>query len=208
MYDVTRSKIKEFIKQLENSVPGVYQNVNFEKLTDRDGDWYYELGPSTMPRRDTDGKYVFCNCHYTVIKNEEVAIEREGHHRDEFLPILRKLDKMYSKPHRIVKNSRAFKAVNQRINDDCRRLIFDFLTTEDIKATTIEPEPTPAAPAKSTTAPVETPADPWLQVADLPTPDDVQDFLANSLNDDDDDELGYDILENGQRYRGSVLSPW
>lgn len=147
MYDVARAKIKEFIRDIERSVPGVYQNVKFEKKTDSDGDWYNELEPSTMPRRDTDGKFVFCNCHYTVIKNEEVAIEREGHHREEFLPMLRKLEKMYSKPHRIVKNSRAFKAVNQRINDDCRNLIFNFLTTEDIKATTIvqaEPKPAPA----------------------------------------------------------------
>jgi hypothetical protein len=151
MYDVSRAKIKEFIRELEKSVPGICQNVKFEKKFDSDGDWYNELEPSTMPTRDTDGKFVFCNCHYTVIKNEEMAIEREGHHRDEFLPMLRKLDKMYSKPHRIVKNSRAFKAVDRRINDDCRRLIFNFLTTEDIKATTI-------APVESATAPVPAPA--------------------------------------------------
>jgi len=148
MYDVARAKIKEFIRDLERSVPGVYQNVKFEKKTDSDGDWYYELDNSApMPRRDTDGKYVFCNCRYTVIKNEEVAIEREGHHRDEFLPMLRKLDKMYSKPHRIIKNSRAFKAINRRINDDCRDLIFSFLKAEDVKATTKSvpaPKPAPA----------------------------------------------------------------
>ena len=203
MYDVARSKIKEFIKDLERSVPGVYQNVKFEKKPGVDEeDWYYELDASVpMPRRDTDGKYVFCNCRYTVIKNDEVAIEREGHHREEFLRMLRKLDKMYSKPHRVVKNSRAFKAVNQRINDDCRRLIFNFLTTEDIKATTVAPvESTSAAPVESApVAPVESTSaapvvpwtaipniianednDPWLQVADLATPADVQDFLANT----------------------------
>jgi len=140
IYDVARAKIKEFILQLERSVPGVYQNVKFEKKTGIDSEhWYYELDNSVpMPSRDTDGKYVFCNCRYIVIKNDEVATECEGHHREKFLPMLRKLDKMYSKPHRIVKNSRAFKAVNQRINDDCRNLIFSFLTNEDIKATTIE----------------------------------------------------------------------
>lgn len=143
MYDVARGKIKEFIRKLERSVPGVYQNVKFEKKPGDDKE-DYELDSSVpMPRRDKDGKYVFCNCRYTVIKNEEVATEREGHHREEFLPMLRKLDRMYSKPHRIVKNSRAFNAVDRRINDDCRRLIFNFLTTEDIKATTIAPVESP-----------------------------------------------------------------
>lgn len=133
LYDTARDKIKQFIKTLETSAPGVYHKVKFEKKTDSQGH-YYEVDHSIpMPRRDTDGKYVFCNCCYTVIKDGKTAIIQEGHHVDEFLPKLRKLMRMYSKPHRIVKDSLAFKAITRRINEDCRQMVFDFISTEDIK---------------------------------------------------------------------------
>lgn len=136
LYEMTMTKIKEFIYDLERSVPGVYQNIKFEKKTNPSTEEiYYELDHSVpMSRRDTDGKFVFCKCRYTVIKNEKTAIEREGHHVEEFLPQLKKLSTLYSRPHRIIIDSEAFKLVGQKTNDDCRRLVFSFLKYDHIKS--------------------------------------------------------------------------
>lgn len=147
LYEVARFKIKEFISGLERSIPGIYQKINFEKkVDDNTGEEYYELDNNAppMPRRNTDGKYVFCTCCYTVIKDGNMAIEQEGHHVDEFLPKLRKLDRMYSKPHRIIMDSDVFKFVNRKINDDCRRVVFSFLKSDDIQvASPAMPDPIP-----------------------------------------------------------------
>lgn len=132
-YDMATAKIKEFLGELERSVKGIYKERNFTTETDRDGELLYNVDLSEdMPARDTEGKYVFCNCRYVCVENGK-AIEQEGHHADEFLPKLRKLAKMYSKPHRIVTESQAYKIVDKKINDDCRSLIFSFLSAGDIK---------------------------------------------------------------------------
>lgn len=133
-YDTATAKIKEFLARLEESVKGIYMERNFTTETDRDGELLYNVDFSEdMPARDTEGKYVFCNCRYVCVENGK-AIEQEGHHADEFLPKLRKLAKMYSKPHRIVTESQAYKIVDKKINDDCRGLIFSFLSAKDFKA--------------------------------------------------------------------------
>ena len=135
LYDISRLKIKEFIKQLESSVKAVYKERSY-RVVDEDGEnVYYIDHTDPMPERDTGGdKYTFCNCRYTFVDVETgKATDQCGHHLDDFLPKLKKLDKMFSKPHRMVKDSQAFKFVNRRINDDCRRLVFSFLKAEDIK---------------------------------------------------------------------------
>lgn len=132
LYDISRLKIKEFIEQLEKSVKAVYKERPY-KVVNEDGEDVYHIDHTEpISRGDTEGKYMFCNCRYTLVDGG-VALDQWGHHLDELLPKLKKLDKMYSKHHRIVKDSPAFKFVNRRINDDCRRLVFSFLKTEDIK---------------------------------------------------------------------------
>lgn len=132
-YDMALKKINEFVSVLERSVKGVYKERSFTTETDRDGELLYNVDFSEdMPARDTEGKYVFCNCRYVYVENGK-AIDQQGHHADEFLPKLRKLAKMYSKPHRIVTESQAYKIVDKKINDDCRGLIFSFLSAQDIK---------------------------------------------------------------------------
>jgi hypothetical protein len=133
LYDISRVKIKEFIRELQRSVKAVYKERSY-KVVNEDGEDVYHLDyTEPIPDRgDTAGKYVFCNCRYTIVDGDK-AVDQCGHHLDEFLTKLRKLDKMYSKPHRIIKDSQAFKFVNRRINDDCRRLVFSFLKAEDIK---------------------------------------------------------------------------
>lgn len=133
-YDTSRAKIKEFLGQLERSVKGVYMEREFTTEAGRDGELLYNVDFSKeMPARDIQGKYVFCNCRYVCLENGK-AIEQEGHHADEFLPKLRKLTKMYSKPHRIVTESQAYKIVDKKINDDCRGLIFSYLSAQDLQA--------------------------------------------------------------------------
>lgn len=135
VYDISVIKVKEFLEKLDTSVKGVYKERKFTTV-ERDGEIFYEIDNSEpMPVRDTEGegKYTFCKCRYTAIEGDK-AIDQEGHHVDEFLPKLRKLMKMYSKPHRIVTDSSAFKFVNRRINDDCRALVFSFLEAQDVKA--------------------------------------------------------------------------
>lgn len=57
MYDVSRNKIKEYIQDLEMSVPGLYQNVKFEKKTSINSkDRYLLNNDVSMPKRDTRGK--------------------------------------------------------------------------------------------------------------------------------------------------------
>ena len=132
LYDMSRSKIKEFIAQLEKSVGAVYKERDFE-VVNEDGEDIYKIDHTEpMPERDTEGKYTFCNCRYTVVEGDR-AIDKWGHHLDELLPRLKKLDKMYSKPHRVIKDSDAFKFVNKRINDDCRNVVFSFIKAQDIK---------------------------------------------------------------------------
>lgn len=141
LYDISRLKIKEFIRELEKSVKAVYKERSY-RVVDEDGeDVYYIDHTDPMPDREGgdsskttggEGKYTFCNCRYIVVDGGR-AVDQWGHHLDELLPKLKKLDKMFSKPHRMVKDSQAFKIVNRRINDDCRRLVFSFLKAEDIK---------------------------------------------------------------------------
>jgi len=134
VYDTARAKIKEFLGDLEKSVKSIYMERNFTTETDRDGEVLYNIDyTQPLPERDTQGKYVFCNCRYVVVENGK-ATEQEGHHTDEFLPKLRRLEKMYSKPHRIATESQAYKIVDRRINDDCRGLIFSYLSAEDFQA--------------------------------------------------------------------------
>lgn len=140
VYDICRVKVKEFMAELEKSVKGVYKERSVRKGEEDGEDVYYVDHAEPMPERDTTGKYVFCNCRFTVVEGDK-ATECCGHHVDEMLPKLRKLNKMYSKPHRIITDSEAYKHVNQKINDDCRRLVFSFIKSEDIKTS---PTPTPA----------------------------------------------------------------
>lgn len=133
LYDVGKSKIKEFIGVLERSVPGIYRRLNYDTKFVEGNEHYVVEYKEAMSARFTEGKYVFCHCHYTVINvNEKVAIEKEGRHCDEYLPKLKKLMKMYSKHHRIVIESDVFKFMNRRLNEDCRRLIFEFVSAQDI----------------------------------------------------------------------------
>lgn len=132
VYDISAAKIKEFLTQLEKSVKPVYKERPFTVVNNDGEDVYYVDHTEPIPERDTEGKYVFCNCRYTVVEGDK-ATDCWGHHLDEFLPKLRKLNKMYSKPHRIITDSEAFKIVNRKINDDCRRLVFGFLKGGDIK---------------------------------------------------------------------------
>jgi len=145
VYDICGVKIKEFITELEKSVKGVYKERSFRKGEEDGEDVYYVDHTEPMPERDTTGKYVFCNCRYTVVEGDK-ATECLGHHLDEMLPQLRKLNKMYSKPHRVITDSEAYKHVNQKINDDCRRLVFSFIKAEDIKTS---PTPNPELPRRS-----------------------------------------------------------
>jgi hypothetical protein len=132
LYDMSRSKIKEFIAHLEKSVKAVYKKRTYKVVVGEDGEEIYEIDHTEpIPDRET-GNYTFCNCRYTVIEGDK-AIDQWGHHLDELLPRLKKLDKMYSKPHRVIKDSDAFKFVNRRINDDCRNIVFSFLKAQDIK---------------------------------------------------------------------------
>lgn len=132
VYNVCAVKIKEFLEQLNKSVKPVYKARPFTVVNEDGEDVYYVDHTELMPERDTEGKYVFCNCRYTVVE-EGKATDCWGHHLDELLPKLRKLNKMYSKPHRVITDSVAFKIVNSKINDDCRRQVFGFLKAEDIK---------------------------------------------------------------------------
>lgn len=135
VYDMSLVKLKEFVNRLETSAKGVYKERALTE-TMREGEMICEVDYSEpMPRRDTEeeGKYVFCNCRYVVVENGK-ATDQEGHHADEYLPKLRKLVKMYSRPHRIVTDSVAYKMVDRRVNDDCRGLIFSYLKAEDFQA--------------------------------------------------------------------------
>lgn len=139
VYDVCAVKIKEFLAQLKTSVKPVYKERPFTVVNEDGEDVYYVDHTESMPERDTtEGKYVFCNCRYTIVE-EGKATDCWGHHLDDILPKLRKLNKMYSKPHRIITDSVAFKIVNRKINDDCRRQIFGFLKADDIKVATEAP---------------------------------------------------------------------
>jgi hypothetical protein len=132
VYDVCTVKVREFVAQLEKSVKPVYKERPFTKGEEDGEEVYYVDHTEPMPERDTAGKYVFCNCRYTIVEGGK-ATDCWGHHLDEFLPKLRKLNKMYSKPHRIITDSPAFKLMNRKTNDDCRSEIFSFLKSEDIK---------------------------------------------------------------------------
>lgn len=134
LYDMSRIKIKEFIRDLERSVKAVYKERTYKKVVGEDGEEIYEIDyTEPMPERETGkDKYTFCDCRYTVVEGDR-AIDQWGHHVDELLPRLKKLDKMYSKRHRIINDSEGFKFVNKRINDDCRNVVFSFLQAQDIK---------------------------------------------------------------------------
>lgn len=136
LYDISRLKIKEFIRELEKSVKAVYKERSYRVANDDDGVVYHIDYTEPMPERDTGvGNYTFCNCRYTFVDGGR-AFDQWGHHLDELLPKLKKLDKIFSKPHRIIKDSDVFNFINKKINDDCRRLIFSFLKADDIKDVT------------------------------------------------------------------------
>jgi len=136
LYDVLRHKIRECLCHLEKSKKGIYMKRDFTTKQEEDGDIYYLIDTSEpMPERDTEKKpdtIVFCKCHYTEIIGNK-AIEKEGHHTDEFIPKLRNLLKMYSKLHRKTTDSQIFNFISRRLNDDCGRLIFSFTRAQDIK---------------------------------------------------------------------------
>lgn len=133
LYDMSLQKLKEFVADMERSVKGVYLERALTEKTMDDGEMVCEVDYSEpMPVRDTEGKYVFCNCRYVAVENGK-AIDQEGHHADEFLPQLRKLLKMYQKPHRIIKESAAYKVMDRRLNDDCMGTVLSFIKAGDLK---------------------------------------------------------------------------
>lgn len=136
LYDVLRRKIREFLCHLEKSKKGIYMKRDFTTKQEEDGEIYYLIDTSEpMQERDTEQKpdtIVFCKCHYTEIIGNK-AIEKDGHHTEEFIPKLRNLLKMYSKLHRKTTDSQTFNFVNRRLNEDCGRLIFTFIENQDIK---------------------------------------------------------------------------
>jgi len=131
-YDACSLKTKEILGKLEESVKGVYKERKCITI-ERNGRVCYQIDYSEpLPKRETEGKYTFCNCRYTTVKGDK-AIEKQGHHADEYVLKMRKIVKMYSRPHRSVLESDAFKIVNRKLNDDCRQLVFSFLSAQDIK---------------------------------------------------------------------------
>lgn len=130
LYEMIASKLKDFIGKIKDSPPAVYKKRNFEKKEDSHGPIYMINHDDPMPTRKLDG-YVFCNCHYTTIK-DQTAIEQCGHHQDEYLPKLKTLMAKYSRPHRRTTDAEAFNIVNSRTNGDCADLIFSFIRPMDV----------------------------------------------------------------------------
>lgn len=131
-YDTIQAKLKEFIKQIELSSPAIYKKRAFRTIIDNDGEVTYIIdNKSAMPEREKR-EYTFCSCHYTVVKRGKNAIEQEGHHQDEYIEKLKNLLELYSRPHNCVTMTEAFKIVNAKINNDCSRMIFSYLSAGDI----------------------------------------------------------------------------
>ena len=123
LYEVIANKLKDFIGKINDSPPAVYKKRTFEKK--EDSPIYMINNDEPMATRKLDG-YVFCNCHYTTIK-DKFAIEQCGHHQDEYLPKLTKLLAKYSRPHRRTTDAEAFNIVTSQTNSDCAGLIFSFI---------------------------------------------------------------------------------
>ena len=130
LYEMIANKLKDFIGKIESSPPAVYKKRNFEKKEDLHGPIYMINHDEPMPTRKLDG-YVFCNCHYTVIK-DKFAIEQCGTHQDEYLHKLNTLLVKYSRPHRRTTDAETFNIVTSRTNGDCAGLIFSFIRPMDV----------------------------------------------------------------------------
>ena len=122
LYKTVTLKINEFIQMIDNSPPAIYKERNFEIV---DGT-YIITHQEDMPTRQSSN-YIFCACHYTVVKNGKKAIEQKGHHQDQYLPRLKTLLAKYSRPHRSSTETETFKLVSDRTNSDCAELIFSFI---------------------------------------------------------------------------------